>query len=409
MGVGGREIGYPDGCPNLKQEFPMSEAFDPRKSATAFDQASTLVVVLELSGKSWQAGASVPGVERRPLRRLEARDLGAALKAIERWKSEASGAGHEARRVVVGYEAGLDGFWIARALREHGIEVYVMHPASLAVERRGRRAKTDRIDVDILLRALLGWLRGEPRHCTMAPIPSEAEEDMREPGRRREALTGARLKVENQMRSLLVRFGVADFRPRLKKASERLEELRTIDGRPLPPNTKASLDRLMAQHRLLSGQLKEIEAERGRVVAVTDPDRLERMIQALASLVGVGVETATTLVHEVFSRRFRDRRALAGFVGMTGTPYDSGGSAREQGLSKNGSPRVRRMLMQATWRWLMFQPQSALAQWFLARTAGAKGRMKKIMAVALARKLLVALWRTAETGVIPAGARLAAA
>lgn len=387
----------------------MSEAFDPRKSATAFDQASTLVVVLELSGKSWQAGASVPGVERRPLRRLEARDLGAALKAIERWKSEASGAGHEARRVVVGYEAGLDGFWIARALREHGIEVYVMHPASLAVERRGRRAKTDRIDVDILLRALLGWLRGEPRHCTMAPIPSEAEEDMREPGRRREALTGARLKVENQMRSLLVRFGVADFRPRLKKASERLEELRTIDGRPLPPNTKASLDRLMAQHRLLSGQLKEIEAERGRVVAVTDPDRLERMIQALASLVGVGVETATTLVHEVFSRRFRDRRALAGFVGMTGTPYDSGGSAREQGLSKNGSPRVRRMLMQATWRWLMFQPQSALAQWFLARTAGAKGRMKKIMAVALARKLLVALWRTAETGVIPAGARLAAA
>ena len=197
----------------------MSEAFDPRKSATAFDQASTLVVVLELSGKSWQAGASVPGVSRRPLRQLEARDLGGVLNAIEQWKAEASKAGREVRRVVVGYEAGLDGFWIARALREHAIEVYVMHPASVAVERRGRRAKTDRIDVDILLRALLGWLRGEPRHCTMAPIPSEAEEDMREPGRRREALTAARLKVENQMRSLLVRFGVVDFRPRLKKAS----------------------------------------------------------------------------------------------------------------------------------------------------------------------------------------------
>ena len=387
----------------------MNEAFDPRKSATAFDQASTLVVVLEPSGKSWQAGASVPGVERRPLRQLQARDLAGALRAIEQWRSEASGAGHEVRRVVVGYEAGIDGFWIARALREHDIEVYVMHPASIAVERRGRRAKTDRIDVDILLRAFLGWLRGETRHCTMAPIPSEAEEDMREPGRRREALTAARLKVENQMRSLLVRFGVVDFRPRLKKAAEHLEKLRTIDGRPLPPNTKASLDRLMAQHRLLSEQLKEIETARERVVAVADPDRIERMIQALARLVGVGVETATTLVHEVFSRRFRDRRALAGFVGMTGTPYDSGGSTREQGLSKNGNPRVRRMLMQATWRWLMFQPQSALAQWFFARVAGAKGRMKKIMAVALARKLLVALWRTAETGVIPEGARLAAA
>lgn len=385
----------------------MSEAFDPRKSATAFDQASTVVVVLELSGKSWRAGACVPGVSRRPLRQLEARDLGGALRAIEQWKDEANRAGHEVERIVVGYEAGLDGFWIARALRERGIEVYVMHPASIAVERRGRRAKTDRIDVDILSRALLGWLRGEPRHCTMAPIPSEAEEDMREPGRRREALTAARLKVENQMRSLLVRFGVADFRPRLKKASEHLEKLRTIDGRPLPPNTKASLDRLMAQHRLLSEQLKEIETARERAAA--DPDRVGRMIQALAALVGVGVETATTLVHEVFSRRFRDRKALAGFVGMTGTPYDSGGSRREQGLSKNGNPRVRRMLMQATWRWLMFQPQSALARWFFARTAGAKGRMKKIMAVALARKLLVALWRAVETGVVPEGARLAAA
>ena len=387
----------------------MSEAFDPRKSATAFDQASTVVVVLELSGKSWRVGASVPGVSRRPLRQLEARDLGGVLKAIEQWKGEAGAAGCEVKRVVVGYEAGIDGFWIARALRERGVEVYVIHPASVAVERRGRRAKTDRIDVDILLRALLGWLRGEPCHCTMAPIPSEAEEDMREPGRRREALTAARLKVENQMRSLLVRYGVVDFRPRLKKASEHLDKLCAIDGRPLPPNTKASLDRLMAQHRLLSGQLKEIETARERVVAVTDPDRMERMILALARLVGLGVETATTLVHEVFSRRFRDRKALAGFVGMTGTPYDSGGSTREQGLSKNGNPRVRRMLMQATWRWLMFQPQSALAQWFVARTAGAKGRMKTIMAVALARKLLVALWRLAEDGVVPEGARLAAA
>jgi len=337
----------------------MSEAFDPRKSATAFDQASTLVVVLELSGKSWRAGAIVPGVSRRPSRQLGPRDIGGALGAIDRWKNEAGKAGHDVRRVVVGYEAGLDGFWIARALGERGIEVYVMHPASVSVERRGRRAKTDRIDVDILLRALLGWLRGEPRHCTMAPIPSEVEEDMREPGRQREALTGARLKVENQMRSLLARFGIAGFRPRLKKAAEHLDKLRRFDGKPLPSNTKASLERLLAQHRLLSEQLKEIETARERVVTIVDPDRFQRMIQALAALVGVGVETATTLVHEVFSRRFRDRRALAGFVGITGTPYDSGASKREQGVSKNGNPRVRRILTQLMWRWLIFQPLEA--------------------------------------------------
>ena len=165
----------------------------------------------------------------------------------------------------------------------------------------------------------------------------------------------------------------------------------------------------MAQHRLLSQQLNEIETAREQVAAVADTDRLERMIQLLAGVVGVGVETATTLVHEVFSRRFRDRRGLAAFVGMTGTPYGSGGSKGEQGLSKNGNPRVRRILTQLTWRWTIFQPQSALTRWFVARTGGAKGRMKKIMAVALARELLAALWRYVETGLVPEGVRLAAA
>ena len=169
----------------------MSEAFDPRKSANAFDQASDVVVVLELSGKAWRAGASVPGVSRRPLRRLVARFLAARSGRSSFGRARRTGLAMTFGAWSLGYEAGLDGFWIAGALRGRGIEVHVMHPARLAVARHGRRAKTDRIDVDILLRALLGWLRGEPRHCTMAPIPSEAEEDMREPGRRREALTGA--------------------------------------------------------------------------------------------------------------------------------------------------------------------------------------------------------------------------
>ena len=387
----------------------MSVPFDPRNPATAFDHTITVVTVLELSGKSWELGASVPGVLRRPLRKIAVRDVCGVTRAIGQWKTEASKAGHTVSRVVLGYEAGRDGFWLARALREQGIEVYVMHPASIAVERRGRRAKTDRIDVDMLLGALLGWLRGEPRRCTMAPIPTEAEEDMREPGREREALVTARLKVENQIGSQLIRFGIEGFNPRLKKAAQRVEELRTFDGRPLPPKTLEKLRRLLAQHRLLSEQMKEIEAARQRVVTATDPDRIERMIQLLAHIVGLGIETATVLVHEVFSRRFRDRKALAAFVGLTGTPFDSGGSRREQGISKNGNPRVRRIITQLMWRWLKFQPDSALACWFAERTGGAKGRIRKIMAIALARKLLVALWRYVEDGVIPEGARLAAA
>ena len=184
----------------------MSELFNPRTPATAFDHTTTLVTVLELSGKSWEMGGSVPSVSRRPLRKIDTRNIGAVIKTIEQWKSEANKGGSPVSRVVLGYEAGRDGFWIARALREHGIEVYVMHPASIAVERRGRRVKTDRIDVDLLLRTLLSWLRGEPRACTMAPSPSEAEEDMREPGREREALVAFRLKIENQIGRLLIRF-----------------------------------------------------------------------------------------------------------------------------------------------------------------------------------------------------------
>jgi transposase len=241
----------------------------------------------------------------------------------------------------------------------------------------------------------------------MAPIPTAADEDMREPGRERDALVAVRLKVENQIRSLLSRYGITGFKPRLKKAAQRLEELRMPDGGSLLTKTMERLRRLMAQHRLLTEQLGDIEMAREQIVAVVDPDRIGKMIQLLAHIVGLGVESATVLVHEVFSRQFRDRKAIAAFVGLTGTPFNSGGSMREQGISKNGNPRVRRIVTQLMWRWLKFQPDSALARWFVERTGGAKGRIKKIMAVALARKLLVALWRYVQTGELPHGVRLA--
>lgn len=385
----------------------MSEMFNPSIATTTFDHTTTIVAVLELSGKSWLFGACAPGVRRRIKKSFKARDIEAVVTAFERLKAQCEAAGLPVSRLVLAYEAGRDGFWIARELQQRGVEVHVMHPASIPREP-GKRAKTDGIDVDKLLTFLFGWLRGEPGRCTMAPTPSEEEEDMREPGRRREALLGDRLRTENRIGSLFARYGVAGFNPRLKSAEKKLAELKQHDGRPLPANAMNSLKLLLEQHRLLSQQMRAIEAAREMVVEVNGPDRLQRMILALARLVGVGVETATVLVYEVFSRRFKGRRALAGFVGLTGTPYDSGGSKTEQGISKNGNPRVRRILSQLAWRWLYHQPGSALARWFDARLGGAKGRMKKVLAVALTRKLLIALWRYVETGEVPEGVRLAA-
>ncbi len=384
----------------------MPKQFDPHHAATAFDHDSTLVVALELSGKSWEVGAVVPGLTRRPRRRLQARDLAELLRLIERWKSEALGMGRAVWRVTLTYEAGRDGFWIARYLLAQGLEVHVMHPASIPVDRRSRRAKTDRIDLDMLLRTFLAWLRGEPRVCSMVRIPSEAEEDMRRPGRERERLVRERLQLENRVENLLCLHGVSNFRPRLKKAAERLELVRDFAGAPLPPQTMAELRRLMTRHRLVSEQLRELEAERDRVTQVAEPDQAERMIQILTRIVSLGEETATLLVRELFCRSFRDRRALANFVGLTGTPFRSGGMEREQGIGKNGNARVRRIIMQLAWRWLRFQPDSALSRWFDQRTGGAKGRTRKIMIVAMARKLLIALWRYVEAGEVPAGARI---
>lgn len=384
----------------------MPKQFDPHHAATAFDHDSTLVVALELSGKSWEASAVVPGVARRPRRRLPARDLVGVLGLIERWTSEAAKASRVVRRVVLTYEAGRDGFWIARYLLAQGIEVHVMHPASIPVERGNRRPKTDRIDLDMLLRTLLAWLRGEPRVCSMVRVPSEAEEDLRRPGRERERLLNERLAFENRMENLLCLHGVSDFKPRLKKAAEQLEQIRDFAGATLPPHIMAELRRLMERHRLASQQIRELEAARDRVAEVTEPDQAERMIQILIRIVGLGAETATLLVRELFCRSFRDRRALANFVGLTGTPFRSGGMEREQGIGKNGNAHVRRIVMQLSWRWLRFQPDSALSRWFDERTGGAKGRIRKVMIVAVARKLLIALWRYVETGEVPAGARI---
>jgi transposase len=395
----------------MDESEPMIDFFDAHRPATAFDHDSTLVVVMELSGKSWQLGAAVPGVARRPRRGVKPGDMTAVSRALEGWKKEAAEAGRTITRVVVAHEAGSDGFWIARQLTELGIEAHVMQPASIPVERKSRRVKTDGIDLDMLLRTLLAWLRGEPRVCAMVRVPSVEEEDRRRSGRERDRLTSERVSLENRVRSLLRLHGICDFRPRLKKAEEELEQLRTRSGAPPPPETMAELRRAMARLRLIGEQIEEInaarEAEAKAAARAAHLQGEQRMIHFLTGIVGVGLETATRLVREVFCRPFRDRRGLAAFVGLTGTPFQSGGMEREQGIGKNGDKRIRGLLLQLTWRWLRFQSGSALSKWFAARVAGGSGRIRKIMVVALARKLLVALWRYVQNGVVPEGARLA--
>jgi transposase len=380
----------------------MAKVNDLSRSLAALDQDTTLVAVVELSSKTWLVSAAVPGVERQPLKKLDA-DASALLKLIERWRGEAERKGRLIERVVLAYEAGRDGFWLARWLKERGIEAYVIHTASVAVSRERKRAKTDRLDAAMLLRVLLGWLRGERGHCSMVAIPSMDEEDARRPSRERETLVGERARITNRIKGALIRFGIRSFNPLLRKAVQSLEKLQTAEGGPLPVNTLEEIKRDLARMTVVRAQIAAIEkarVERLKQAPKTGPNL---MVQLLARVIGIGIETADMLVREVLSRTLRDRRAVGRYAGLTGSPDESGSRRREKGLTRAGNARVRRGLIQLAWRFLMFQKQSALVQWYRARTAGATPAQRKSLIVALARKLLIALWRLVTTGEVPHG------
>ena len=375
----------------------MAKPYDLSKPLVALDHDSTLVCVIEMSGSSWLVAATVPGVSRRPLQKLPV-DPDRLLVQLERWRTEAARAGRVISRTVVAYESGRDGFWLARLLHKHGIEVYVIHASSVAVSREQRRAKTDRLDTEMLMRALFGWLRGEPGHCRMVAIPTVEQEDARRPGREREALVGERTRLTNTIKAELALWGIQGFKPNLRKAADHLEALRTADGEPLPPNTLARLLRLLERRRLVGEQIKAIEEAAARAVE-RDPTGPNALVLLLAKVRGIGLETAQMLVHEVLTRNLRDRRAVARYVGLTGTPDESGSKRREKGIGKAGNPRVRHGMIQLAWRFLIWQPDAALSQWYRQRTAGGKGAVRKSMIVALVRKLLIALWGYATHGV----------
>ena len=385
----------------------MLQLSDLGRCFTALDQDSTLIVVIEMGLSNWLVSGIVPGLERQPLKKMKT-DENELLKLLGRWRDEAVAAGREIQRIVIAYEAGRDGFWLARWLRERGVEAYVIHPSSVAVSREHRRAKTDRLDTQLLMRSFLGWLRGEKRHCSMAAIPTIEEEDAKRPNREREKLIADRTRIVNRVKSTLFRFGVRGFKPTLRKAEQKLGDLLTAEGKLLPENTLAELRRDMARLRIVRDQIKEIEQERLRKLeaAPVAENGPHSMIRLIARVVGVGIETADMLVNEILTRRLRDAKVVARYAGLTGSPDESGRRRREKGLARAGNARVRRGMIQLAWRFLMFQKDSTLAEWFLRRAADGRRGTRKTMIVALARKLLIALWRMTKTGEIPEGVKL---
>jgi transposase len=383
-------------------EVRMPQADDSSRSLVTFEQNATLIAVIEMSQSSWLVAGTVPGVERQPRKKIMP-DETALLRLLHRWRDEAARKGRTVTRIAVAYEAGRDGFWLARWLIEHGIEAHVIHPTSVAVSREHKRAKTDRLDTAILMRVFIGWLRGERGHCGMIAVPTIQEEDAKRPSRERENLVGERTRIVNRLKAALARLGVRGFKPELRRAPQRLDTLRTPEGVPIPPNILDEMRRDLTRLAVIREQIAAIERTRLERLNQTPGHRPHAMVQLLARVVGVGIETADMLVQEVLSRNLRDRRAVARYAGLTGSPDESGSKRREKGLTKSGNARVRRGLIQLAWRFLMFQKDSALAQWFRSRTEGPKGARKTTMIVALARKLLIALWRMVTSGEVPQG------
>jgi transposase len=332
---------------------------DSKACLTAFVQDNTIVVVLEMSLPSWLVAGMIPGLSREPLKKI-APDPEVLLRLLYRWRDEAIKAGKEITRISVGYETGRDSFWLARWLRARGIDAHVIHATSVAISREHRRAKTDRIDTAMLRRGFLGWLRGEPGHCSMAIVPTLAEEDAKRPHRERESLVQERTSTINRMKSILIQFGVRDFNPVLRKAAQKLHTVQTPEGVPLPPNAASALRRHAERLRLINEQIKAIERTRVQHLKQDPTDKFNAMVFLLVRIIGLGVETAEQLVREILSRNLRNRKAVARYAGLTGSPDESGARRREKGLSRSGNGRVRSILIQLSWRLLQFQHDSEL-------------------------------------------------
>jgi len=374
-----------------------------------------IFVSVEMSRSKWVIGIHTPLVDKIALHTMACGDVGALLGLIERAQTRLGAAGAATPSTVLCYEAGYEGFWLYRRLSPLGIRVVVIDPASLLVDRRAKRAKTDRIDARAMVRALMAWARGEQQVLSEVRVPSVEQDDARRGLRERQRLVKERTAHGNRIKGLLKTQGIMDFDPRAADAIARLNALVTGDGRSLAPCLKREIVRELERLTLVMQQIAQVETERDTVFQTGDaeagtdpsavaPEREAAMIGVLNQLKGIGMNDATILVREAFWRDFRNRREVGGWSGLVPAPWASGSVSRDQGITKAGPPLLRAHLIQMSWRWLLWQPESDLARWFRKRTEGATGRMRRIMVVALARKLLIALWRYATTGMVPMGA-----
>jgi transposase len=379
----------------------------PDELAAVRTDLNAIFVSLELSRSTWVITSLAPGSEKMSKHSVRSGDTAALLARLSQLQEKARARTGHVFPIIVIQEAGLDGFWIHRVLQKDGIESHVVDPASIATSRRRRRAKTDRIDGEALVRALLASKRGEPRVCAMVKAPSPQEEDRRRISRERKTLTAERVQHVNRIKGLLFAQGIGDDEPLHRNRRERLEELITGDGRPLPECLKAQIGRELDRLELLIEQVKAVEAERDAVLARAQPSPgVPAPATLLLALKGVGPEAAVTLWSEGLFRTFSNRKQVAAYAGLAPTPWQSGSVHRDQGVSKAGNPRLRTIMIQIAWLWLRHQPQSALAVWFREQIKRKGGRLGKTMIVALARKLLVALWKYATAGVLMEGAVL---
>ena len=361
-----------------------------------------LYIAFELSNLKWKLAFS-NGEKMRTVT-IEARDLDKLHAEIEKAKQRFGIEGQI--RVVSCYEAGRDGFWLHRYLLSCGIENVVVDSASIEVNRRKRRAKTDRIDVRKLMHKLLRYHGGEQLVWSVVNVPSEQAEDGRQLHRELEVLKKERNMHRSRLKSLLIQQGIVAPNPSSRKFLIQLETLRRWDGTELPADLKSRIIREHGRLRMIEEQIYSLNKEREKRVAAADNMSMQQVAH-LMTLVGIGMNSSWKFVMEFFAwRDFKNGKQIGALSGLTPTPYDSGSSVREQGISKAGNERVRTLAVEMAWVWLRFQPQSKLSQWYLKRFAEGGKRMRRIGIVAMARRLLIDLWRYLEHGVVPEGARL---
>ena len=366
-----------------------------------------VLIAIELSVSSWFVAVRLPGSEKSRLHRVEGGNTTALLALVSDLRSRAETKLRQAVDVACCFEAGRDGFWLHRLLTAHGAIAYVLEPTSILVNRRARRAKTDRLDAEGMLRVLEAWLGGDRQVCSIVSVPTPEDEDAKRPHREREHLVQERQRLENRMEALLFTQGIRG-RPSLRSWERDIVKLRTGDGRALPCLMQAELNRLRRRLVLILELIHEMEAERAKALAAKVDDAMTRKIADLQRIRGIGANFSTVLVREVLYRSFANRRQLASYVGIAPMPYQSGGMDRDRSISRAGNPRARTTLIQLAWLWLRYQPGSALSDWFRGRVGTLQGRTRRIAIVAMARKLLIALWRYVETGVLPDGVELRA-